>query len=186
MRNLEQYILRNVALGNKSAFEELFYDFQPKLLAFILGMTHEPELSRDICQEIFLSIWQNKEKLETIESFSSYLYQMARFKVFDYFDHIAVTEQYITTYLSKESLYESDEERLFACELKAIINNAVDKMSPQRKHVFIMSREQGLSNQEIALRLNISKRTVENHLTAVLSILRKIVYCWIILRYIQW
>ena len=65
---------------------------------------------------------------------------------------------------------------MFARELQSIISRTVEQMSPQRKLIYQMSREQGLSNDEIATRLNISKRTVENHLTAALAILRKVLY----------
>ncbi|MFA6719118.1 MAG: sigma-70 family RNA polymerase sigma factor, partial [Prevotella sp.] len=65
---------------------------------------------------------------------------------------------------------------IFVHELQAIINQTVDEMSPQQAKIYRMSREEGLSNDEIALRLGISKRTVENHLTAALSILRKVIY----------
>lgn len=74
------------------------------------------------------------------------------------------------------SISQSEEEALFARELQGIISRIVEQMSPQRKLIYQMSREQGLSNDEIATRLNISKRTVENHLTAALAILRKVLY----------
>ena len=102
-------------------------------------------------------------------------------KVYDYFDHLSVTEQYTQEYLKNGSGAESMEEWLFTRELQALIQETVNRMSPQRQLVYRMSREKGLSNEEIALRLNISKRTVENHLTAALGILRKVIYVWILL-----
>lgn len=63
MKISETYILKEIAAGNKQAFEQLFFLYQPKLVAFLAGLTHESELSRDIAQEIFLSIWTNRKKL---------------------------------------------------------------------------------------------------------------------------
>lgn len=172
----EQYYLKEIAAGDVKAFEQLFFDYQPRLVHFLVGLTHDKEVSRDIAQDLFLSLWKDREKLRNVHSFSSYLFQMARFTVYDYFDRLAVSEKYTNEFLLEASISQSDEEAIFARELQNFINRAVDQMSPQRKLIYQMSREQGLSNDEIATRLDISKRTVENHLTAALAILRKVLY----------
>lgn len=181
MEKIETYIQNEVASGNERAFEQLFFQYQPKLVCFLTGLTHDNELSRDIAQEIFLTIWNERTKLANVHSISAYLYQMARYKVYDYFDHLTVTEQYVQEYLNNSSETESMEELLFSRELQTLIQETVNKMSPQRRLVYKMSREEGLSNEEIALRLGISKRTVENHLTSALSILRKVICVWLLL-----
>ena len=84
-----------------------------------------------------------RKKLEQIKSISAYLYQMARYKVYDYFDHLSVTEQYTQEYLKNGSGAESMEEWLFTRELQALIQETVNRMSPQRQLVYRMSREKG-------------------------------------------
>jgi len=67
------------------------------------------------------------------------------------------------------------EEMVFAKELEELIEVTIKKMPPKRKAIFCMSRKQGLSNDEIAFQLNISKRTVETHISAALTDLRKVI-----------
>lgn len=172
----EQHILKEIAKGDIKAFEQLFFCYQPRLVYFLVGLTHDKEVSCDIAQDLFLTLWKDRVKLKDVRSFSSYLFQMARFTVYDYFDRLAVSEKYTNEFLLEASVSQSEEEALFARELQSIISRTVEQMSPQRKLIYQMSREQGLSNDEIATRLNISKRTVENHLTAALAILRKVLY----------
>ena len=163
----EQNKLKEIAAGNVEAFEHLFFQYQPRLVNFLIGLTHDKEVSRD--------------KLKNVRSFSSYLFQMARFTVYDYFDRLIVSEKYTNEYLQDACQAESEEETLFVRELQSIINRTVERMSPQRSKIYRMSREEGLSNDEIAKRLDISKRTVENHLTAALAILRKVLYLFFLL-----
>ena len=177
----EQNKLKEIAAGNVEAFEHLFFQYQPRLVNFLIGLTHDKEVSRDMAQDLFLSLWKDREKLKNVRSFSSYLFQMARFTVYDYFDRLIVSEKYTNEYLQDACQAESEEETLFVHELQSIINRTVERMSPQRSKIYRMSREEGLSNDEIAKRLDISKRTVENHLTAALAILRKVLYLFFLL-----
>ena len=180
----EQNKLKEIAAGNVEAFEHLFFQYQPRLVNFLIGLTHDKEVSRDMAQDLFLSLWKDREKLKNVRSFSSYLFQMARFTVYDYFDRLIVSEKYTNEYLQDACQAESEEETLFVRELQSIINRTVERMSPQRSKTGIIQidlPEEGLSNDEIAKRLDISKRTVENHLTAALAILRKVLYLFFLL-----
>lgn len=177
----EQNDLKKIAAGNVAAFERLFFRYQPRLVNFLIGLTHDKEASRDMAQDLFCSLWKDREKLKHVRSLSSFLFQMARFTVYDYFDRLIVSEKYTNEYLQEASPAESEEEALFVRELQSIINRTVDQMSPQRSKIYRMSREEGLSNDEIAMRLDISKRTVENHLTAALAILRKVLYLFFVM-----
>lgn len=169
--------------GDSGAFEWLFLHYQPKLIAFFTGFVHDDEVARDMAQDIFFSLWTNRVKLSAVRSFSSYLYQMARNALFNYYDHSLVCEKYDAELLFRPLVTDDTEELLFAQELKGLIDLKVEQMPPQRRQIFRMSRVEGLNNDEIAAHLNISKRTVENHLTAALSDLRRMLKIVLLLFY---
>jgi len=174
MKEREQLLA--IASGDIKSFERLFLLYQPKLIFFLKGFLHSEEISRDMAQDIFLSLWMNRERLAEVQSFSSYLFRIARYNVYNYFDRLFIQEKYTVEQVRQMNEGYSVEEDLFLKELEARIESAVDQMPPQRQRIFRMSRYEGLSNDEISKQLNISKRTVENHLTAALADLRKVLF----------
>ncbi|MCM1612916.1 sigma factor [Phocaeicola massiliensis] len=101
---------------------------------FLIGMIHDVDASRDMAQDIFLSLWENHTHLTQVQDFSAYLFQIARYTVYNYYDHLCVEEKYIIDYLTKHSAcYVLEEEVLFAKELSEHIDTVVRKMLPGGK-----------------------------------------------------
>lgn len=173
MKNESEYI-KELSRGSEIAFEWLFLKYQPKVVFFISGFLHNEEAARDMTQDIFFTLWTNRTALSTIDSFSSYIYKMAKNAIYNYFDHSMVKEKYQTFVLANSIASEDEEEIIIANEVKEMIEFAVERMPERQRRIFIMSREEGMNNQEIAIHLNISKRTVENHLTLALANIRRI------------
>lgn len=173
---LEDKYLKELGNGSHKAFDTLFLQYHPKVIQFLNGFVKDEETACDMAQEIFFKIWTNRSTISKVGSFKNYLFRMARNMVYDYFDHSLVKERYSQkqqeTYIPYTDIIE---EELYAQELSLLIDIAIEKMPAQRKRIFRMSRQEGLSNEEIARELDINKRTVENHITQALSDIRKII-----------
>ncbi len=144
--------------------------------SFLAGFVKDRELAADMAQDIFFKIWINRKSVSKVASFKSYLFRMARNMIYDYYDHTLIEEKYVSKLRQKNNISaELVEEGLYAHELSLLIDAAIEKMPDRQRQIFTMSRTEGLDNDRIAKELNISKRTVENHITKALSELRKIV-----------
>ena len=163
------------SLESPQKFEGFFLDYYPRVKGFING------LLQDASKDIFMSLWQNRGNLKQIDNLDAYLFRIARNAVFRYIERSLLFKNYQSRQLSDDNsdLYEIESE-LNAKELELIIAIAVERMPSQRRKIYQMSREQGLSNENIARELNISKRTVENHLSQALADIRKILF-WVII-----
>lgn len=168
-------ILWKISEGNLQAFESLFLEYQPKLVAFIDKFISDHEQARDMASDIFLEIWKKRHGLRKVRCFSAYLFRMAHFQVYNYYDHQHVIQRYRNESRFRHTDDPGPENGLFAAQLEDLFVNEISKMPRKRRQVFMMSRFEGLENDEIALRLHIDKRTVQNQLSLCLQSLRKIV-----------
>lgn len=174
----EKGYIEAVSRGDEHAFESLFLHYFPRIKGFIYGILQNEEEAEDISQDIFVAMWQNRERLTNIENLNAYLFRVAKNTVFRHIERNLLFKDYqqqsgLST--PDTSRNDSIEEELYAKELEYLISAVVERMPPQRKNIYKMSRNNGLSNEEIAQQLSISKRTVENHLTQALADIRKVI-----------
>ncbi|GET34905.1 DNA-directed RNA polymerase sigma-70 factor [Prolixibacter bellariivorans] len=157
----------------KSGFEILFRKHYSVLCAYAYGFVADYGLSEDIVQEVFFKLWTDKGRIAIETSVKAYLYQMVRNTSLNYLKHKNVIKQYeIANKDESNYIGESLDELLIGKELNAKIQAAIEKLPTERRKVFLLSRMDGLKYKEIAEKLNISIKTVENQMGKALSTLR--------------
>jgi len=170
----EKGLLLRVSEGDEIAFRQLFDTYRNKLYSYILKITDSKEAAEDVLHDIFLKLWTNREKLPEIEHLNPYIHRMAHNHAHNGLRKMA-KETLMMAELEKGSYYESSDpdDQLVRKEVRQFIHDAINKLTPQQKEVFRMSREDGLKHEEIAQRLNISILTVKKHMSDALNYLRK-------------
>ena len=170
----ERLYLAALARDDRSAIDALYLKYAAKTEEFLYRMLKDHSEAEDITQDIFLKIWRNRTSIGAVDAFGPYLFRMARNAVYDRFDNRSVRENYARR-ASLLPEYELPDSAIDSRDLLLLIRMVVEKMPEQRRRIFRMSREEGLSNDQIAEQLSISRRTVENQISRALAELRKLV-----------
>ncbi|NQV74669.1 MAG: RNA polymerase sigma-70 factor, partial [Bacteroidetes bacterium] len=169
----ELELLGLISNGDEIAFRKIFNHYSDRLYSYTLRITDNEELAEEIVMDAFMKIWCNRKDLCLVRQFDSYLYTIVRNQAFTAIKRRA-HESSIINHLSliKTEYDYSTEDTVVYNECQHILNIAVEKLPPQQKCVYILSREKGLKYDEIAEQLDISKNTVKAHLKKAVSSLR--------------
>jgi len=160
-------------LGDIRAFGELFDRYGKRLYHFSMGYLKSSQNAEEIVQDVFLKIWSTREELSTQKSFESYMFTIARNGILNSIRKSKSEQTYLNyAKLNPEKDVLLDDELDFN-ELEKAFKDVVDQLSPRRKEIFLLSKQQYLSNAEIATKMNISIKTVENQMTSAVSDIRK-------------
>ncbi len=174
--NVDTITLETLQHGNHAAFETVFVAYYAKVKTFIYSYIKSEADAEELAEELFVNLWINHRSINTSKSFDSYLHTIARNAAINYLKHKYVEDTYLNS-TPGQVCSPTSEEELIARELGILIDDAVEKMPQQRKEIYKLSRNEGLSNEEIATRLNTTKRNVESQLSLALKKIRKAISC---------
>jgi RNA polymerase sigma-70 factor (family 1) len=170
----EQQVLQQLARGDERAFRQIYDRYWKSIYAAANRFLKSPELSKDIVQEVFSTLWAKRTEFTEVQHLRGYLITMSRNLTYKQLKKIAsewkVNSEYV---LSLEQLDNTVEHPMRAQQYDGLLRDVVDRLPPQQKQVYILSRTEGLSHEIIAQQLNITRGTVKNHMMAALNFIRQ-------------
>ncbi|MDR2809080.1 MAG: RNA polymerase sigma-70 factor [Tannerellaceae bacterium] len=172
--NVTTESLEDLKRGDHKAFDVVFLSYFDKVKHFIAGLVRSENDAEDLAQDVFAKLWTARETIDTQSSFHSFLYVMSRNAAYNYLKHKLVQTNYANECVLREET-DTPEELVFAKEMELLIEMTLCNMPEKRSEIYRLSRNKGLSNDEIAARLNVSRKTVENNLTLALREIRKVI-----------
>ena len=157
----------------KDSFNKMFHNYKGRIYAYILAITKSEYVAEEITQEIFIKLWIARDHMDEIKNLDGYIFKIAKNLSLNHLRKAAYNDK-MSVELIRHATKDGDnaESKVNIYDYNSLINQAVDGLSPQRKLVFKLSKEEELSYDEIASQLNLSKNTVKNHHLTALGIVR--------------
>jgi RNA polymerase sigma-70 factor, ECF subfamily len=156
-----------------SEFEAIFKEYFVPLVNFVNTFLHNHEDSKEVVQNSFLNIWRNKDRIEIKISLKSYLYQTTKNNMIDF-----IRKNKALKNISEinndviENLADQDHEMLDPYLVRNAIELVLKNLKPKSREIFELNKFEGLTYEEIAQYLNISKRAVEDNIAKVTQSLK--------------
>jgi len=166
----DEELFDKIKKDDNSVFREIYERYWSKLYIYAYNVINDIDSSEDIIQVIFTDLWIRRKKLE-IRNLSAYLYKSVRFQVSSHIRNKKTNiphEKIFNNFLSNYSPADELEYNHLSIKIRLLIEN----LPEQRKKIFLMSREEHLTNQEIADQLGLSLQTVKNQISSALKYLR--------------
>lgn len=170
----DKLLVKELMNGNKKAFRKLYDTYRNDLYKFSLSMVSSTNYAEEIVQDVFLKIWIKRATLNPEMSFKAYLFTITRNKNIKFLKKAANNKK-----LREEIFYKSQKSMdsttiyMRESELTILKERALEKLSPKRRIIFEMSRNDGKSYEDIASELSISISTVRNQMSKSLETLRE-------------
>ncbi|MFT4202883.1 MAG: sigma-70 family RNA polymerase sigma factor [Chitinophagaceae bacterium] len=162
--------------GSEKAFVVLFDRYKDKIYHYILKHVKSSEIAEEILSDIFMKLWEGRQLVDNITELAAFLHKVAFYKAMDFLRTTArqkrLQQAYCDYFLLSENVPDP-ESWVLSEEEKALLRKAILQLPPRQKEIYLLSREEGLTHEQIAKTLNLSKSTVNNHLVAALRNIAK-------------
>jgi RNA polymerase sigma-70 factor (family 1) len=170
----ERILVMRLIAGNEAAFRAIFDLYRDRLFCYCLKFTKTREAAEEIVQDVFVKVWENRQAINPDLSFNAYLYQITKNLAFNFLKKAAGEVSFkrkVLLYL--EVAHNQPEEDCIFQDYEQLAEQAIQTLPPQRQLIFRMSRRDGMSHEEIADSLGISKNTVKVQIVKASKTLRE-------------
>ncbi|NLU90471.1 RNA polymerase sigma factor [Chitinophaga sp. Ak27] len=170
-KNTDEELLQLLMQNNEPAFRQLHKRYWKKLLVKAYTQLQSYADAEELVQDVFINIWYRRHSLQIKYSFHTYISAVIRYKIFE---KIAANKRRPAMEDTTDCIISDHSTELWleGEELKATIESVIDTLPEKCQLVFRLSREQGMTEKQIAHALRISRKTVESHMSKALRILR--------------
>lgn len=171
----DEYCLLRIREGEERFFTLIFEKYRNQLFAYLYRVTKSKEVAEEIVLDVFLKLWHGREAITEIQNFEAFLHKVAHNKAIDFFraaKRSPELQQALWESITEVQAADKADNRILIKNIDALIKEAVNHLSPQRRRVFELRNYEELSYAEIADTLQLSSNTVRNHLAASLQFIR--------------
>ena len=167
-------LIRNLIKGDALSFDDIFYRYNKRVYLFSVRYLRNKEDAEGVVQEVFYNLWKDRAKLKEVKDLDAWIFKVCFNIIRKRFRQMAAERKHLKDFSEIAESYESEVNAELEYEnLITRAENILEKLSERQRTIFLLSKRDGFSNSEIAQKLGVTKKTVENHLTNAKTLIRK-------------
>jgi RNA polymerase sigma-70 factor (family 1) len=166
----EIQLLEELIKGNETAFRQIYFKYHGSLYRLALKFVKSEELAKEIVQDVFVKVWENRSHINKELSFSAFIFRITHNHIFNLLKRASREAALKNEMLAAaEKASNRTEYEMIAAEYESLATDAIEQLPPQRKIIFKLCRNEGKSYEEVSYTLGISKSTVRDHMVKAIK-----------------
>jgi len=171
--NDEKVILRQIAQGDEKAFSEIYDRYKSILYRFVFNILKSADLTNDSCQEIFIKIWEDRNKLNDVMSFKYYLLTVGKNHSLNTLKKVLSEEKTHSAFISTYNEVNNElEEKLQYDEYQEFINSVLITLTPESRRIFELCRQQEMTYDEAAVVMGVSRNIIKKRMIKSMKVFK--------------
>ncbi|MGV3762962.1 RNA polymerase sigma factor [Parapedobacter sp.] len=172
----EPELLARLKAGDDTAFDRLYHRYGNRIYGRLLKLTKSVEVSEELLQDVFMKVWEHRERIDPALSFKSYLFRIAERLISDYYRRAAkdrhVYDHLLQVGMAHEQPFDEEREHQLYQRKLDCLQDALGQLPRKCREVYTLCKIEGKSYREVASQLDMSTATISNHITKANKLIR--------------
>ncbi len=174
MKISDQDLMLRIKKEEKGAFRELFERYTPRIYKFALSYLKNKNDAEELVQIVFLKIWKKRNSIDATQNIKAYIFTITINSIYDFIRRKKIEYSFQNRSRQIQSNTENNTwNTVVQREMQQNLSDCINRLPKQQQKIFQLSKMEGFTNDEIAIQMGLSKRTVENHLYRAVSFLKQ-------------